>query len=98
MHMHTRGFYLGLLLLIFISPGLQNDLRVRENLTFSFGDSMTSMKGSCDGLLCLEIPCYNLIKNSFRKWLFICVYRMCLSVSVMIFPLDISMNYHLGNV
>lgn len=34
-------------------------------------------------LFMFEIPCQNLIKNSFRKRLYDCLYRICLSVSVM---------------
>lgn len=74
MHMHTQGFYLGLLLLIFISLGLQKDLGVRENLTFSFGDSMISMKGSCDVFYALKFHVTIYLKiPSGNGFTFVCI-------------------------
>lgn len=49
-------------------------------------------------LFMFEIPCCNIIKSSFRNWLYVCLYHICLFVSVLTFPLHFSMNYHITNV
>lgn len=45
-----------------------------------------------------EIPRCNIFKSSFSNWLYLCLYHVCLFVSVLTFPLHFSVNSHISNV